>query len=176
MQWGKKGVGACMCCMCVRVCMWCLVCMRVLRREKKLSLVCLYSAIFPQILIKKNALTNIFSLKMIGRSKRGRGEHVGIPPKTRRKRQEIKFAFAFVFVMFFMFFVFGLCRYHKKRHPPHTQLKPLINYTTPVELMHIFRDRHRRGIRDTGYGDNGQRSKGLIAIGSTCNRQPVLQL
>lgn len=93
---------------------------------------------------------------MIGRSKRGRGEHVGIPPKTRRKRQEIKFAFAFVFV-FVMFFVFGLCRYHKKRHPPHTQLKPLINYTTPVELMHIFRDRHRRGIRDTGIMVKGQR-------------------
>lgn len=123
------------------------------REETQLSLLIFCN--LPSNLNKKNALTNIFSLKMIGRSKRGRGEHVGIPPKTRRKRQEIKFAF--VFVMFFMFFVFGLCRYHKKRHPPHTQLKPLINYTTPVELMHIFRDRHRRGIRDTGIMVKGQR-------------------
>lgn len=74
------------------------------REETQLSLLIFCN--LPSNLNKKNALTNILSLKMIGRSKRGRGEHVGIPPKTRRKRQEIKFAFAFVFVMFFMFFCF----------------------------------------------------------------------
>lgn len=50
------------------------------REETQLSLLIFCN--LPAILIKKNALTNIFSLKMIGRSKRGRGESMlGYPQR-----------------------------------------------------------------------------------------------
>lgn len=73
------------------------------REETQLSLLIFCN--LPSILIKKKRTHKyIFTQNDWTQQKGYRREHVGIPPKTRRKRQEIKFAFAFVFVMIFVFF------------------------------------------------------------------------
>lgn len=153
---GRRCMYALYVCSCVHVVSSMHACLTQ-REETQLSL--LIFCDLPSILIKKTHSQIYFHSKWLDAAKGVEERACWDTPKDKEEktRDKVCFCFRFRYVFYVFFFVFGLCRYHKKRHPPHTQLKPLINYTTPVELMHIFRDRHRRGIRDTGIMVKGQK-------------------